>query len=75
MREMAPYVSRVYLNEGASRVSLKGGTRAFPVLTTVKLLTFIKNLVLRFFKNPYSSFYNCCIVLCTISGFSNVKAV
>ena len=34
-----------------------------------------KNLVLAIFKNPYSSFYNCCIVLCTISGFSNVKAV
>jgi len=35
-----------------------------------------KNLVLViFFKNPYLSFYNCCIVLCTISGFSNVKAV
>jgi len=34
-----------------------------------------KNLVLAiFFKNPYLSFYNCCIVLCTISGFSNVKA-
>jgi len=28
-----------------------------------------------FFKNPYLSFYNCCIVLCTISGLSNVKAV
>jgi len=34
-----------------------------------------KNLVLWIFKNPYLSFYNCCIVLCTISGFSNVKAV
>jgi len=35
-----------------------------------------KNLVLAiFFKNPYLSFYSCCIVLCTISGFSNVKAV
>jgi len=35
-----------------------------------------KNLVLVIFKkNPYLSFYNCCIVLCTISGFSNVKAV
>jgi len=34
-----------------------------------------KYLVLAiFFKNPYLSFYNC-IVLCTISGFSNVKAV
>ena len=31
-----------------------------------------KNLVL---QNPYSSFYNCYIILCTISGFSNVKAV
>jgi len=29
----------------------------------------------RYFKNPYISFYNCCIVLCTISGCSNVKAV
>jgi len=28
-----------------------------------------------FLKNPYSSFYNCCIILCTISGFKNVKAV
>jgi len=28
-----------------------------------------------FFKNPYLSFYNCCIVLYTISGFSDVKAV
>jgi len=34
-----------------------------------------KNLVLRFLKNSYSSLYNCCIILCTISGFSNVKAV
>jgi len=34
-----------------------------------------KNLVFAIFKNPYSSFYNCCIILCTISGFSNVKAV
>jgi len=34
-----------------------------------------KNLVLTIFKNPYLSFYNCCIVLCTISGFNNVKAV
>ena len=35
-----------------------------------------KNLVLAIFlKNMYLSFYNCCIVLCTISGFSNVKAV
>jgi len=35
-----------------------------------------KNLVLAIcLKNPYLSFYNCCIVLCTISGFSNVKAV
>jgi len=29
-----------------------------------------KNLVLAiFFKNPYLSFNNCCIILCTISGF------
>jgi len=35
-----------------------------------------KNLVLAIFlKNPYLSFYNCCIVSCTTSGFSNVKAV
>jgi len=35
-----------------------------------------KNLVLViFFKNLYLSFYNCCIALCTICGFSNVKAV
>jgi len=35
-----------------------------------------KNLVLAIFKkNPYLSFYNCCIVLYTISGFSIVKAV
>ena len=35
-----------------------------------------KNLVLAISKkNPYLSFYNCCTVLCTISGFSNVKAV
>jgi len=34
-----------------------------------------KNLVLAIFKNLYLSFYNRCIVLCTISGFSNVKAV
>ena len=35
-----------------------------------------KNLVLAIFKKiPYTSFYNCCIVLCTISGFSNIKAV
>ena len=27
------------------------------------------------FLKPYSSFYNCCIILCTISGFRNVKAV
>ena len=33
-----------------------------------------KNLVLAIFKkNLYLSFYNCCTVLCTISGFSNVK--
>jgi len=41
MREMAPCLSRVYLNKGASCVSVNVGTRAFPVLTTVKLLTFI----------------------------------
>ena len=29
----------------------------------------------QFLNNPYLSFYNCCIVLCTISGFSNIKAV
>jgi len=29
----------------------------------------------QFFKNSYLSFYNCCIVLCTISGFNNVKGV
>jgi len=35
-----------------------------------------KNLVLAIFKKKsYLSFYNCFIVLCTISGFSNVKAV
>ena len=34
-----------------------------------------KNLVLAILKNPYLSFYNCCIVLCTLSGFSNVRAV
>ena len=33
-----------------------------------------KNLVLAIFRNPYLSFYNCCIVLCTISRLSNVKA-
>jgi len=35
----------------------------------------LKTVSVIFFKNPYVSFYNCCIVLCTISGFSNVKAV
>ena len=34
-----------------------------------------KNLVLEIKKKIYLSFYNCCIVLRTISGFSNVKAV
>jgi len=34
-----------------------------------------KNLVLAIFKNLYLSFYKCCIVLCPISGFSNVTAV
>jgi len=34
-----------------------------------------KNLILAIFKNLYLSFYNCCIVLCTISGFGDVKAV
>ena len=28
-----------------------------------------------FFQNLHLSFYNCCTVLCTIFGFSNVKAV
>jgi len=28
-----------------------------------------------FFKNSYLSFFSCCTVLCTISGFSNVRAV
>jgi len=28
-----------------------------------------------FKKNLYLTFYNCCTVLCTISGFSNVIAV
>jgi len=35
----------------------------------------LKTVLGIFLKNPYLSFYNCCIVLCTISGFSNVKAV
>jgi len=35
----------------------------------------LKTLFLQFFKNPYSSLYNFCIILCTISGFSSVKAV
>ena len=45
MREMAPCVSRIYLNEGVSRVSLNGGMHAFPVLTMIKLLTFISSCV------------------------------
>ena len=28
-----------------------------------------------FLKNTYLSFYNCCIVLCTIYVFSNIKVV
>jgi len=35
----------------------------------------LKTSFLRFFKNPYLSFYNCCIVLCSICGFSNVIEV
>ena len=35
----------------------------------------LKNLVLMILKKSVLSFYNCCIVLCTISGFSNIKAV
>jgi len=35
-----------------------------------------KNLDLTFFlKKSYLHFSNCCTVLCTISGFSNVRAV
>jgi len=26
-------------------------------------------------KNPYLNFYNCCTILCTISGFSSIEAV